>query len=65
MNNRDNTKYNISVEFEKYSKKFDNVAYPSFENNNGAIALVVEDRNRTYRFSWNQVQYFTTEPVNR
>lgn len=59
----DDKKYNVSVEFEKFSKKFSNVPRPKLESHGNAAFLVVEDRNRTVLFSWNQVQFVSVEEV--
>lgn len=59
----DNKKYKVSVEFEKYSKKFENVPMPVLDLSTNPNVLIVEDRNRTFRFSMNEVQYYTIEEM--
>ena len=50
MSNNEN-KYKVTVEFEKYSKKFENVPFPKLDLSANPNILIVEDRNRTHSFS--------------
>lgn len=56
-------KYRVSVEFEKYSKKFENISLPVLNLSTNPNVLVIEDRGRTYHFSMNEVQYYTIEEM--
>lgn len=53
--------YRVNVEFAKFSKKFENVAEPKMETVGNVTMLVVEDRNRTYRFNINNIDYYCVE----
>lgn len=59
----DSKKYKVSVEFEKYSKKFENVPEPKLDLSANPNVLIIEDRNRTFRFSMNEVQYYAVEEM--
>lgn len=61
MNVKSNEKYNVTVEFEKFSKRFANVDAPRYEVQGPTTLLVIEDRNRTHHFVLNQVQFFSME----
>lgn len=54
-------RYNVNVEFEKYSKKFERVEEPQMMLNNGSSLLVIQDRYRTYYFNMRFVHYWTRE----
>lgn len=54
-------RYNVSVEFDRFSKKFENVAKPRFESYGNATILAVDAGNRTVCFNFAHVQFYSME----
>lgn len=58
-----NNDYNVTVEFEKYSKKFERVGFPEIQTNGNNTDLIVNDRNRIYHFNMRYIHFWTAELV--
>lgn len=56
-------RYNVRVEFEKYSKQFEKISMPEVIERSNHSELVVKDRNRTYVFNLSFVHFWTSEIV--
>ena len=56
MSNKEN-EYQVTVEFPKFVKKFDNVSKPEvMENHN---ILIISDGDRTHHINLDHVDYYT------